>query len=61
MAKSSKEVISERRERIEEYKQMRQALKDIIEKSDTSNADRIAAISMIYKLDAEGVPMPKEW
>lgn len=61
MAKSSKEIIAAKRKRVDEYKQMRQALIEIVEASDTSDADRIAAINTIYKIDAEGVPMPQGW
>ncbi len=61
MAKTSKEIIAAKRKRIDEYKQMRQALIEIVEASDTSDADRIAAINTIYKIDAEGVPMPQGW
>jgi len=61
MAKTSKEIIAAKRKRVDEYKQMRQALIEIVEASDTSDADRIAAINTIYKIDAEGVPMPQGW
>jgi hypothetical protein len=40
---------------------MRQALLEIVEAADTTNADRIAAINTIYKMDAEGVPLPQGW
>ena len=61
MAKSSKEIIAEKRQRKEEYKKMRQTLIDIIESEKTTNAEKIAAIDVIYKIDAEGIPMPKDW
>ena len=59
MAKTSKERIAEKRAREDEYKRMRQALIEIVEATDTTNADRIAAINTIYKMDAEGVPLPQ--
>lgn len=61
MAKTSKERIAEKRAREDEYKRMRQALLEIVEAADTTNADRIAAINTIYKMDAEGVPLPQGW
>jgi hypothetical protein len=61
MAKSSKEIIAEKRQRKEEYKKMRQTLIDIIESEKTTNAEKIAAIDVIFKIDAEGIPMPKDW
>lgn len=61
MAKTSKEMIAEKRAREDEYKKMRQALLDIVAAAETTNADRIAAINTICKMDAEGVPMPKGW
>lgn len=61
MAKTSIERIAEKRARADEYKRMRQALLDIVEDAETTNADKIAAINTIYKIDAEGVPMPQGW
>lgn len=61
MAKTSKEIVAEKRQREDEYKRMRQALLDIVEASDTNNTDRIAAINTIYKIDTEGIPLPKGW
>lgn len=61
MAKTSKERIAEKRAKEDEYKRMRQALLEIVEAADTTNADRIAAINTIYKMDAEGVPLPQGW
>lgn len=61
MAKTSKQMIEEKRQREKEYIQMRNILIKIVEAADTSNADRIAAINTIHKLDLEGVPMPQGW
>ena len=61
MAKTGKEIIAEKRARENEYILMRQALFDIVEAADTTNADRIAAINTIYKIDSEGVPLPHAW
>lgn len=61
MAKTSKEQIEEIRKRKNEYSMMRAALLEIVEASDTENADKIAAINTIYKIDAEGVPLPQGW
>ena len=61
MAKTSKERIAEKRTREYEYEWMRQALLEIVEATDTTNADKIAAINTIYKIDVEGVPLPQGW
>ena len=61
MAKTSKERVAEMQTRRAEYKMMRQTLLEIVMAADTTNTDRIAAINAIYKIDAEGVPLPDRW
>ena len=61
MAKTSKEYIEERRQRIEEYRKMRVTLLAVLDDPEASNGDRIGAINAIYRLDREGIPMPKNW
>lgn len=58
MAISSKQYIEASNKRKEEYKKMREYLLNIALSSDTSAGDRIAAINTIYKIDADGIPLP---
>ena len=59
MAKTSKEQIEEKRIREKEYFQMRAILLDIINSENTNNSDKISAINTIFKMDKEGIPLPK--
>ena len=61
MAQISKERISRANERRAEYQHMREALLQIAYASDTSNADKVAAFSLVFKIDSEGVPLPNYW
>ncbi len=59
MAKTSKERIAERKKLNEDYTKIRELLLKIAFEIDTSKADRLTAILLIYKLDSDGVPYPK--
>lgn len=61
LAITSKERIEASRKRKEEYRQMRDALLKIALASDTTNTDRIAAISTIYRIDTDGIPYPNNY
>lgn len=58
MAITSKQKIEARRKQENEYRIMREKLLEIATASDTSNADRIAAINTIYMLDSNTLPAP---
>lgn len=60
MAKTGKEQVEEIRQRKNEYTRMRAALIEIVEAADTTNADRIAAINTVIRID-EGIPQVQLW
>ena len=61
MAKTSKEWISERKVRIEEYERVRGILWMIITASETNTTDRVEAVKILYRIDSEGVLIPESW
>jgi hypothetical protein len=58
MATTSKERVEAVRKRKDEYRHMRDALIRIALAYETSDADRIAAINTIYKIDSSDIPYP---
>lgn len=59
--KSSAECIEERRQRIAEYEKMRACLLAVVDDDKAPYADKVGAINAIYRIDKDGVPMPKNW
>lgn len=61
MAKTGKEHAEEIRQRRAEYNRMRNIMLAIIDDDKAEHRDKIGAMNAIYRLDKEGVPMPKAW
>ena len=61
MAKTSEEQVQEVRERKAEYEKIRSELIRIVNDPKAKYTDKVGAINAIYRLDVEGIPMPKGW
>jgi len=57
MAKTSKEMVSEERQRKAEYAEIRKILMHIVQDDAAGNMERIKAAELIYKMDSDGIPV----
>ena len=61
MAKTGAQYIAESKERKAEYAKIREYLLSVINNEKASTGNKLFAINELYRLDKDGIPMPKTY